>query len=417
MVVVYDVEALKPSSAAGDIKAVDEVTGSAYDEMVAWRRWFHANPELSFKEFNTAIKVKEILLSFGIEEKDIICEVGVTGICAMIYGGHEGPCVMLRADMDALPLTETAEIDYKSTNEGVMHACGHDGHMSALLGAAKVIFQERATLKGSVKLCFQPAEEGKNGAGAMIKDGLLEGDRKCAGTPRVDFVYGIHLWSYARLGVIQCSEGPVMAASDKFIVDVKGKGGHGAVPEGTVDAIVSASNVVGAFNTLVSRNVSPLKTGVVTIGTIQGGSGYNIIADTVSMTGTARSFEPEIQELIKGRMEEVCCGVEKVYGGQVSLRYEYGYPPTINSYPEEVARVRASAAKVLDMDRVSHVQKTMGAEDFSFFLQERPGCFFFVGAAHQGDIRPHHKSIFDFDERALLVSASTFITLIRDMLT
>ena len=185
----------------------------------------------------------------------------------------------------------------------------------------------------------------------------------------------IHLWSYARLGVIQCSEGPVMAASDKFTVDVKGKGGHGAVPEGTVDAIVSASNVVGAFQTIISRNVSPLETGVVTVGTIQGGSGYNIIADTVSMTGTARSFQPEIQELIKGRMEDVCCGVEVTYGGKVSLKYEYGYPPTVNSYPEEVARVRAAAAKVLDLDRVSHTQILWG-EDFSFFLQERPGCFF-----------------------------------------
>ena len=207
-----------------------------------------------------------------------------------------------------------------------------------------------------------------------------------------------------------------MAASDKFTVDVKGKGGHGAVPEGTVDAIVSASNV-GAFQTIISRNVSPLETGVVTVGTIQGGSGYNIIADTVSMTGTARSFQPEIQELIKGRMEDVCCGVEVTYGGKVSLKYEYGYPPTVNSYPEEVARVRAATAKVLDLDRVSHTQRTMGAEDFSFSYKKDQGCFFFVGAAHPGEIRPHHKSIFDFDERALLVSASTFITLIRDMLT
>ena len=415
---VYSVEDLKPSSAVGDINAISEVCGANFEEMVAWRRWFHAHPELSFKEFNTAARIKEILLEMGFDGKDIIDEVGVTGICAMIYGGGgDGPCIMLRADMDALPLTETATIDYKSTNEGVMHACGHDGHMSALLGATKVLLKERQNFKGSIKLCFQPAEEGKNGAGAMIKDGLLDGTGKCNGTPKVDYVYGIHLWSYARLGTIQCSEGPVMAASDKFIVNVQGKGGHGAVPEGTVDAIVSASSVVNSFHTIVSRNVSPLKTGVVTVGTIQGGTGYNIIADKVQMTGTARSFDPEIQELIKSRMEDVCCGVEKCYGGSVTLDYQYGYPPTVNSYPEEVARVRAAAAKILDKERASHIQKTMGAEDFSFFLQERPGCFFFVGAAHQGEIRPHHKSIFDFDERAMLVSASTFVQLIRDMLS
>jgi amidohydrolase len=414
---VLNEEKLAPSSTAGPIRVISEVY-DLFDDMVAWRRHFHAFPELSFQEFKTAAKVVELLLSFGIDKSDIIEEVGKTGVVAMIKGGAgDGPCVMLRADMDALPLMETAAIEYKSQNEGVMHACGHDGHMSALLGAAKVLHLQRATMRGSIKLCFQPAEEGKNGAVPMMKDGLLDGTNKCAATPRVDFVYGIHLWSYARLGTVQCSEGPVMAASDKFTVNIKGKGGHGAVPEGTVDAIVSAGTVINSFHSIVSRNVGPLQTGVVTIGTIKGGSGYNIIADKVEMTGTARSFDPAVQELMKGRMEDICCGVGKMSGGgEAELQYDYGYPPTVNAYPEEVARVRASAAKVLDPDRVNHTQKTMGAEDFSFFLQERPGVFFFVGAAHPGEIRPHHKSVFDFDERALLVSASCFVQLIRDML-
>ena len=213
---VLEVDQLAPSSAAGPISALVEAV-RGYQDMVSWRRYFHANPELSFQEYNTANKVVELLTSFGIQDEHIIREVGKTGVVAMIYGGAgPGPCIMLRADMDALPLTETAEIDYKSQNEGVMHACGHDGHMAALLGAAKILHEQRESLRGSIKLCFQPAEEGKNGAVPMMKDGLLDGTSKCSGTPRVDYVYGIHLWSYARLGTIQCSEGPVMAASDKF---------------------------------------------------------------------------------------------------------------------------------------------------------------------------------------------------------
>ena len=394
----------------GEIQNVKEVC-ELYDEMVANRRWFHKHPELSFEEVKSAAYVVAQLESYGITE--IYQQVGVTGVVAMIRGAHNGPTLGLRADMDALPVQETrSDIDYASVNEGVMHACGHDGHMSELLCAAKVIFNKlRPIMKGNIKLIFQPAEEGRGGAPAMIADGVLTG----LGGP-VDSVYGIHLWSFAKLGQVCCSSGPVMAASDKFEIHVKGKGGHGAAPQGTVDAIVEAASLVGALQTIISRNKDPLQTGVVTCGTIHGGYGYNVIADRVTITGTARSFTSETQAMIKERMGCICCGVAQTYGGEIELNYEYGYPATVNAYPECVEFVTAAAAKIVGPASAALPQKTMGAEDFSYFLQALPGCFFFVGAALPGEARPHHKSVFDFDEKAMAIAASILVQLAYDLL-
>lgn len=252
------------------------------EEIIANRRWFHAHPELSFQEVKTAAKVAELLRSYGITE--IWEGVGRTGIVALIRGGAPGPCVGLRADMDGLPLTETADIPYKSQNEGVMHACGHDGHIAGLLAAAKVLFASRDKLAGTVKLIFQPAEEGLGGAREMIKDGVLE-DGKFG--PKLDVVYGLHLWSYQPTGAVCCQHGPVMAASDRFEIHVKGKGGHGAAPQGTVDAIVEAAHLVTALQTIVSRNKDPLDAGVVTVGKIEGG--YNCACDRVGESGLCGS--------------------------------------------------------------------------------------------------------------------------------
>lgn len=272
--------------------------------------------------------------------------------------------------MDALPLTETADIPYRSQTPGVMHACGHDGHMSSLLAAAKVLTANRSRIKGVVKLIFQPAEEGYGGAPAMIKDGCLEDGPQ---GPRVDSIYGIHLWSPMQLSHVACKDGPFMASSDKFEIDVRGSGGHGAMPQGTVDAIVEAAHLVTSLQTVVSRNKSPMEHGVVTCGTINGGYGYNIIADQVTITGTARAFTPEVQELIKSRMDCICCGVGATFGGEISLRYHYGYPPTINAHPECVQIVRAASKKVVGDDESAIEQiMTMGAEDFSYFMLERP---------------------------------------------
>jgi hippurate hydrolase len=244
------------------------------DEIVANRRWFHAHPELSFQEVKTAARVAELLRSYGLTEVFEGC--GRTGVVGVIRGGAgAGPCVALRADMDALPVTETSDIPFKSQNEGVMHACGHDGHVAGLLAAARVLHEGRARLAGTVKLLFQPAEEGYGGAKEMIDDGVLEDGRGWG--PRVDLVYGLHLWSYQPTGVIACCHGPVMAASDKITITVHGKGGHGAAPQGTVDAIVEAAHLVTAMQTIVSRNKDPLDAGVVTVGKIEGGYGYKCV--------------------------------------------------------------------------------------------------------------------------------------------
>lgn len=386
-------------------------------DMVQWRRWFHAHPELSFQEVETAKEVARILRSFGIEE--VFEKCGRTGVVALIRGGRPGPCILLRADMDALPLPELGSPNaiaggFVSKNAGVMHACGHDGHMSSLLGAAKVLFSKRATLAGTIKLCFQPAEEGYGGAREMIADGILE--ETAAWGPRVDEVYGAHLWSYDAVGRVGARHGPMMAASDKFTIDVVGKGGHGAAPHGTVDAIVVASTLVNTLQTVVSRNKDPLEAGVLTVGMMHGGSGYNIICDRVELAGTCRSFTPATQELMKARMHEVCCGIGAAYGADVRMDYKYGYPPTINSDEAGVRKLHEAARKVVGKGAgVPYI--TCGAEDFSYFLQQRPGCFFFVGARIPHDEeRPHHKSVFDFDEAALPVAASVFVQLAEDIL-
>jgi len=378
--------------------------------MIRNRRWFHAHPELSFQEVKTAEYVAKELRSYGITE--LWEQVGRTGIVAMIRGSQPGPTIALRADMDALPIQETGDCPFISQNPGVQHACGHDGHMSILLGAAKVLYSLRDKLHGNVKLLFQPAEEGFGGAREMIKDGCLT-DK--FGT-NVDAVYGAHLWSYDKVGKIGARHGPMMAASDKFEIDVLGKGGHGAAPESTVDAVVVAANVVTALQTVVSRNISPLEAGVVTCGTINGGFGYNIIADKVTITGTCRSFTKETQNTIEQRMNGICCGLGSAYNANINLHYHYGYPPTINRDSQSVDRLHASARKIVGKENTGVPYITCGAEDFSYFLEAKPGCFFFIGAGLPGELRPHHKSIFDFDEASLEIGASVFVQLIEDLL-
>jgi amidohydrolase len=386
------------------------------DEIVAWRRAFHAAPELSFQEVQTAADVASILRSFGMTEVFERC--GRTGVVGLIRGGGgDGPCILLRADMDALPLQESGSPavlagGFVSLTPGVMHACGHDGHMASLLGAAKVLWGMRGSLRGTVKLCFQPAEEGYGGAREMIKDGVLD---EGAWGPRVDAVFGAHLWSFGKVGEVGARHGAMMAASDKFSIDVIGKGGHGAAPQSTVDAIVVASHLVTALQTVVSRSKDPLEAGVLTVGMMHGGSGYNIIADKVELNGTCRSFTPETQEIMKARMRDVCCGMGQAFGAQVEMTYTHGYPPTVNTDAPSVEALHASARKIVGGGAgVPFI--TCGAEDFSYFLLQRPGAFFFVGAALPGELRPHHKSVFDFDETALGVAASVFVQLIEDKL-
>eukprot|EP01090_Pellita_catalonica_P009536 TRINITY_DN2063_c0_g1_i1.p1 TRINITY_DN2063_c0_g1~~TRINITY_DN2063_c0_g1_i1.p1 ORF type:complete len:409 (+),score=70.78 TRINITY_DN2063_c0_g1_i1:49-1275(+) len=383
------------------------------DEIIRNRRYLHKHPELSFKEVETTKFVAKQLKGYGgIDVQIVKCgpEQRECGIIATIRGKNLRPCIALRADMDGLPILEDNAAEYVSQNKGVMHACGHDGHMSALLGAAKIISSPsfRSRLLGTIKLIFQPAEEGYFGAKEMIKAGCLNG---------VDEVYGIHLWNEVDVGIVGVNPGALMAAGDLWEIKITGKGGHGAVPESTRDAIAATAHIMVAFQTIVSRNISPLDSAVVTIGEVKGGFAPNVIADSVLLTGTCRSFSKATQALIVRRMKEILSGAEKAFGVQCVLDYGYGYPPTIN-HKVQTEKVHRACTKIVGDAGIDTSVQTCAAEDFSYYLEAVPGCFWFVGSGKPGPNKvPHHRSDFDIDEDALLISASTLVQLVEDLLT
>ena len=372
--------------------------------IIDWRRDFHQFPELSFQEHRTGDVIADELRSMGLEPK---IKVGKTGVTADLKFGN-GPVIGLRADMDALPIQETSGLPFSSQNDGVMHACGHDGHMAMLLGAAKALTQKDNQYNGTVRFIFQPAEEGEGGARYMIEDGCLEG---------IDEIYGIHVWNYQPVGEVGVKDGPVLAAADMFDIKIKGIGGHGAAPQGTVDSVVVASYLVQALQTIVSRNTNPLESTVISIGKINGGNNFNIIADEVSLSGTARSYSEENRNLIKTRMEEIIKGVEKTYNANITFDYKDGYPPTIN-HVGPTQKVLKAAEKVVG-DKAGMPYLSMGGEDFAYYLKEKPGCFFFVGSApNEQELfeTPHHCSHFTMDERALLVGPSIYLNLLDNIM-
>ena len=372
--------------------------------IIDWRRDFHQFPELSFQEHRTGDVIADELQSMGLEPK---VKVGKTGVTADLKFGN-GPVIGLRADMDALPIQETSGLPFSSQNDGVMHACGHDGHMAMLLGAAKALTQKNNQYNGTVRFIFQPAEEGEGGARYMIEDGCLEG---------IDEIYGIHVWNYQPVGEVGVKDGPVLAAADMFDIKIKGIGGHGAAPQGTVDSVVVASYLVQALQTIVSRNTNPLESTVISIGKINGGNNFNIIADQVSLSGTARAYSEENRNLIKTRMEEIIKGVEKTYNANITFDYKDGYPPTIN-HVGPTQKVLKAAEKVVG-DKAGMPYLSMGGEDFAYYLKEKPGCFFFVGSApNEQELfeTPHHCSHFTMDERALLVGPSIYLNLLDNIM-
>ena len=375
------------------------------DEIIANRRDFHKHPELGFRENRTAKVIVDKLKSYGI---DVKTGIGKTGVVGDLYGKSGSKTIALRADMDALPIQETIDASYKSENGGIMHACGHDGHMAMLLGAAKILSQSKDRLSGNIRFIFQPAEEGEGGARYMIADGCLE---------NVDEIYGIHLWNYQPYGEIGVKSGPIMAAADIFDITIKGIGGHGAMPQGTVDAIVVASNFIMSLQTIVSRNTDPLESSVITVGKINGGHGFNVIADEVKLRGTVRAMTEENRQMVKTRMQEIIDGIAKASGAKIVMDYQEGYPPTIND-TDASHKVVQAANKIVSKGTIEPYL-TMGAEDFSYYLQKIPGCFFFIGSAPSNKKPmsvPHHCSHFDIDERALLVGTSMFVQLIKDQL-
>ena len=375
------------------------------NKIIALRRDFHKHPELSFQEFRTAKIVAKELKSYGLEVNE---KVGKTGVVGILRGNKKGKTIALRADMDALPMQEESNLKYKSINDGVMHACGHDGHTAILLGAAQVLSKMKKSINGTVRFLFQPAEEGLGGARFMIKDGALK---------NVDEIYGLHLWNYQPFGTIGIQSGPVMAAADKFTISIIGKGGHGAAPQGTVDSIVVSSHIIQALQTIVSRNTNPIESTVVTIGKINGGYNFNIIADKVTLKGTTRAYTEKNRKLIKCRMDEILKGISKTFNAKIKLNYEDGYPPLINANNQTNTLMKVIKKRI--GEKMIPPYLTMGGEDFSYYLEKVPGCFFFLGSNPNKTKEintPHHCSHFDINEQSLILGASVFVDLIEDQL-
>lgn len=372
-----------------------------YDQMVQWRRDFHMHPELSFQEERTPKKITEYLKSLGIEVKT---GVGGRGVVGTIEGGQPGKTIALRADFDALPIQDEKNVPYKSTVPGVMHACGHDGHTATLLGVAKVLSENREHLKGKVVLLHQHAEElAPGGAIAMVEDGCLEG---------VDVVFGTHLMANQPYGTYGYQKGPIMAAGDRFVIKIQGKGGHGSAPHETVDAIAIGTQVVNQLQHLVSRQINPLKPAVVSVGSFHAGDASNVIADSVELTGTVRTFDPEVRDYIEREMKTVVEGICGAFHATCEFSYTRGYPAVINHEKETDVFIDV-IKEYIGEERLVNIEPIMGSEDFGYFIQEKPGMFFFTAAGNTeiGASYPHHHPKFDFDERAMLLAGKALLSL------
>jgi amidohydrolase len=377
------------------------------------RRDFHMHPELGFTEVRTGGIVAKELETLGIE---VTKGVGKTGVVGLIEGARPGPTILLRFDMDALPITEETGAEYSSTNPGVMHACGHDGHTAIGLTVAKMLHAHREELSGNIKLCFQPSEEGTNGeeiGGAlmMMRDGVLEG-------PKVEKTLSLHVWNDRPLGWIHIAKGPVMAGAELFIVKLTGKGGHGAAPESTVDPVVAAAQIVTALQTIVSRNVPALKPAVVSVTSIHSGTAFNIIPQTAEINGTIRTFEPEIRKLVLQRFEEIVRGIAASMNCAVEITIKQVTAPVINN-GAVAESVLGSAQTLFPKTEIdTHAYLTMGAEDMGYMLEKADGCYFFIGSANDEKHLNynHHHPKFDFDEQALITGAALMATAAADLL-
>ncbi|GAA0316605.1 N-acetyl amino acid acetylase SndC [Bacillus carboniphilus] len=370
---------------------LDEV----YEEIVAIRRHLHQHPELSFEETNTANYIATYHEELG---HQVRTGVGGNGVLAYLKGDKPGPTVALRADFDALPIQEQTDVPFKSVNEGVMHACGHDGHTATLLGLAKVLNSMKSEIEGTVVFLHQHAEElPPGGAIAMIEDGCLEG---------VDVIFGTHLQAQKTLGEIGYRVGPLQAAPDRFDITIQGKGGHGAAPHETKDSIVIGGQLIGNLQQIVSRRVDPLESAVVSVCNFEAKNPYNVIADTATLTGTVRTFKEDIRTFIEQEIERVVKGTCLVSDASYEYTYTRGYPTTVN-HKEETEFVAGLAKSVPGVEAVNETEPIMGGEDFSYYLQKVKGTFFFTGARNPEweEAYPHHHPKFDLDERALLIAA------------
>ena len=388
---------------------LNEKAGRLKEELIAIRRRIHGSPELGFEEKWTSQFICKKLKALGIRFQ---AGVGKTGVVGIIEGRGAGKTIGLRADMDGVPVQEETGAAYASEKPGVMHACGHDAHVACLIGAASILVSLRDRFQGNIKLIFQPAEEIDQGAKAMMLDGVLE-------RPRPDAFLALHVAPELSVGTVGIKEGPMMAAIDTLKISVTGIGGHGGAPHQCVDAIVAASAMVMNLQTAVSRNIDPAQSTSISIGTISGGQADNIIASRVDLTGTVRTIDPEVHQVIPQIIERICKNTAATFGAGVSLGYQKLIPPLINC-KEMVGRVAESSKAILGLNSVVEVPVFMGGDDFAFFLKEIPGCYFYLGTKNPNwkKARSLHNGHFDIDERCLhlgtaILAHTALITLER----
>lgn len=375
------------------------------EEMVARRRDLHRHPELAFEEVRTAGIVANELGKLGLE---VLTGIGKTGVVGILEGNQDGPTVLVRCDMDALPVQEANKTDYISETPGKMHACGHDGHTSIGLAVAKMLSANRDQMAGRVKFIFQPAEEIGKGAAAMIADGVLE-------TPRPQVSLGLHLWNFLPLGQVSVTEGPLMASANDVSITLRGRGGHGALPDQTRDPIVAGAQIVNALQSIVSRNVSGLDTAIVSICSFHAGHANNVIPAEAKMTGTFRTYRPETNTYVGQRIREIVTGIATAMGCEADIQLDEMCPPLINDSATN-ARLRAAFKKANSELKYLDSERTMASEDMAWFLHNVPGTYFFVGAANAArelDYAHHHPR-FDFDEDALPIGAGLLATAVAD---
>jgi len=378
-----------------------------HPDMTEWRRHIHANPETAFEEFATSDFVAAKLAEFGVEVHRGIAGTGVVGVLHG-NGGPNGRAIGLRADMDALPMQEENEFGHRSRNPGKMHGCGHDGHTAMLLGAARYLAETR-NFSGTVNFIFQPAEEGQGGGRRMVEEGLF--DRfPC------DQVFGLHNWPDLPPGEFSVRPGPMMAGTDTFDIRIAGRGGHAALPHQSVDPIIIGSQMVLAIQTIISRNVSPIEAGVISVTQFHAGSAYNVIPEEVVLRGTVRALKPEVRDLLEGNLRRIVETLPQSFGSSATLTYYRGYPPTINhAGPAELAR--GVAERLVGEDRVHRdVGPSMGGEDFAYMLNARPGCYVWLGQGGGPSGCMLHNPRYDFNDDILPIGASYWATLVETTL-
>ena len=378
-----------------------------FEEMKAWRQELHSIPEIGLEEYETSKYIKSKLSEFNIEFKDGYAN---TGIVARVKGsqGESDKSIGLRADFDALPMPEKNEFKHKSTNEGMMHACGHDGHTSMLLGAAKYL-SENNDFDGSVYFIFQPGEEGFAGGQKMIQDGMFD-DFK------IDEVYALHNWPELPIGSIGVNSGPMMAAVDEFDIVVKGRGGHAAIPQLAIDPVVIASQIVLAVQTIVSRSTDPVDKALISITKINGGTAYNVIDDSVKLGGTIRTFRPETRSFFEKKLKEISSGIAKANGAEAEVDFHLTnkYPPTINSKKESVFAANVAKKVFGDSQVDTDIDPSMGGEDFSYLLEKKPGAYLYIGQGDDNHKAHLHTTKYDFNDNLLPVGVNYWVELVKE---